>query len=488
VTPLTEDTAKRQRQWLVGLLVFAILVRLATLGAYPLMDNTEARYAELARKMVETGDWLMPQVRYGVPWWSKPPLSIWLTAVSYLALGVNEFAARLPELVVSLGIMGLTMGLAASRGLPELALRSAVVLFTSALFFGTAGGVMTDATLVLGTTLSMAGFWHAMTREGGEGRVWGYLFFVGLAVGLLAKGPVGVVLTLVPCGLWTLWQRRIADVWRRIPWIGGTILCIALSVPWYVAAEARTPGFLEYFIVGEHWKRYTQPGWSGDMFGTAHVRPRGTIWPLAIAATLPWCVTWAVLAWRNRRRDPAARPAADDGWRRYLWLWMLASPLFFTLAGNILITYVLPGIPAFALLVGEAWERAEERDRNGGSVRSAALIIPLLAIVAVAFALPRIAPDFSHKAIVAEYLARRTGGAQRLVYLEEAPQSAQFYSRGKVTTAASRAELERIVAEARGDFLVLKAAQHDDLPQLGDRYTTIGRYGKFVLLAPTGRS
>jgi 4-amino-4-deoxy-L-arabinose transferase-like glycosyltransferase len=260
------------------------------------------------------------------------------------------------------------------------------------------------------------------------------------------------------------------------------LLCAAISVPWYLAAEARTPGFLDYYFIGEHWKRYTVPGWTGDKFGTAHVRPRGTIWPLAIAATLPWCIVWLGLLWRMRRGGTPIRRPDPDGWRAYLWLWVLASPVFFTFAGNILITYVLPGIPAFALLVGEAWERVEGEGRDGWGTRVAALIVPVGFALAVLFVVPRIAHDYAHDRIVAEYLARRTSDAQRLVYLEEAPQSAQFYARGKVTTVDTRDELERIVDEARGDFFVLKAAQLDEMPALKSRLREIGRSGKFLLL------
>ena len=78
------------------------LVRLATLGAYPLMDSTESRYAEIARKMLETGNWLTPQFDYGVPFWGKPPLSTWLSAAAMAVLGVGEFAARLPSFLLAL--------------------------------------------------------------------------------------------------------------------------------------------------------------------------------------------------------------------------------------------------------------------------------------------------------------------------------------------------------------------------------------------------
>src|SRR5512143_60375 len=156
------SVAPDERRWLLWLLLFAIAVRIATLGAYPLMDNTEARYAEIARKMIETGDWITPQFQYGVPFWSKPPLSTWLTAGTYAALGVNEFAARFSSLVCCLVVLWITVDLARRRAIAGLGLKTALVLFTTPLFFISAGAVMTDPALTVGTTLSMAGFWQAM--------------------------------------------------------------------------------------------------------------------------------------------------------------------------------------------------------------------------------------------------------------------------------------------------------------------------------------
>ena len=80
--------------WVV---LVAFMIRLTTLGLYPLGDTTEARYSEIARKMVETGNWITPQFDYGVPFWGKPPLSTWTRAASFELFGVSEFAARLPR-------------------------------------------------------------------------------------------------------------------------------------------------------------------------------------------------------------------------------------------------------------------------------------------------------------------------------------------------------------------------------------------------------
>ena len=502
----------RERRWLIGLLLFALIVRVVTLGAYPLMDNTESRYGEIARKMVETGDWLMPQFKYGVPFWSKPPLSIWMTAMSYVALGVSEFAARLPSLLACLPVAWMTYALAAARAAPraepprvtsaadaqsdvhgacapqaagregiEAGLRATVVLITTPLFFVSAGAVMTDPALFLGTTLSMFGFWRAITQTGMAARMWGYAFFLGLAIGLLAKGPVAAVLTLVPIGAWTLWKGDIRDVWRRLPWISGLLLTVALSVPWYLLAEQRTPGFLEYFLVGEHWKRYVESGWKGDMFGTAHSRPRGTIWLFAIASTLPWSALGIALLVQGRRTGRrGASSADDDGWRAYLYLWMLTPAIFFTFAGNILFTYVLPGLPAFALLVGEAWSCAREKGARGTALKYAGILIPAAIALGVVFVLPPIALTNSHQALVSRYLALKKDDA-RLIYLNEAPQSAEFYARGKLTTLARSSDLEPYLHDASRDFFALTDAQLGSVPGIRAGLSAVGRFGRYTL-------
>ena len=206
----TASAAARLRRWLWGLVALTLVARLATLGAYPLMDNTEARYAEIARKMLETGDWLMPQFHYGVPFWSKPPLAVWLTAASFGAFGVNEFAARLPALLCCLAVAFLTWLLARRTDGPDVAVKTVAVLVTTVLFFVAAGAVMTDAELAVGTTLSMVAFREAVVERGSRGRLWGYAFFVGLAIGLMAKGPVAVVLLRRP-------GRRLDGVATRLP-------------------------------------------------------------------------------------------------------------------------------------------------------------------------------------------------------------------------------------------------------------------------------
>ena len=482
-----------ERRWLIALILFAVLVRLATLGAYALMDNTEARYAEVGRKMLETGDWITPQVQYGVPFWAKPPLSFWFTGASFAAFGVNEFTSRLPQFLVGLAIAWLTYAFAVRRSSRELALRATLVLCTTPLFFIAAGAVMTDMTLALTTTLSMVGFWNALAVDGRRGRLWGYVFFAGLGLGLVAKGPVATVLTLAPIGAWVLCTGSWRALWQRLPWVGGLVLMAVLGLPWYFAAEERTPGFIQYFLIGEHWKRFTDSSWRGDLYGTPHAQPRGTIWLFFLADTLPWSPVLAWLLWTGRRAKTRASSGKSDGWMLYLWLWTLAAPVFFSLAGNIMFTYTITGLPAFALLVAEAWGNASSRSvdaavraRRNRLFALAGLVVPVVMVLTLLLVIPRVAAENSNKALVERYLTLRTSDAERLIYLWPAPASAEFYTGGKFVSAWVAGEADPFLLDSARDFFVANRDQTLPAP-IRDRLESVGEYGRFVLLREVSR-
>ena len=170
---------------------------------------------------------------------------------------------------------------------------------------------------------------------------------------MLAKGPIVGIMTLLPLLLWAMSGRQ----WRTLaalPWLAGCLLALLIALPWYLFAEQRSPGFLEYFIVGEHFLRFIQPGWSGDLYGKAHQEFPGMIWVLWFQATAAWGVLMALVSGRyvlaQARQKSWTWPRSSE-WQSYLAWWMLTPLLFFTFSGNILWTYVLSGIPAFALLL-----------------------------------------------------------------------------------------------------------------------------------------
>ena len=489
----------RERRWLACFVLAVVAVRFGTLGAYPLMETTESRYAEIARKMLETGDWLMPQFDYGVPFWGKPPLSTWLSAMSMAVFGVNEFAARLPSLAMLAGCGALVYGFAASRGGRDQALWALALFVATAMVFVAAGAVMTDPALMLGTTLSMAGFWVAVNGAERARRAAGFAFFAGLGIGLLAKGPVATVLVFVPVAAATLWTRSSRRVWQRLPWVIGSVVTAAVVGAWYWAAERATPGFLEYFLVGEHWKRFVEPGWTGDLYGSAHSHTRGMIWLFWIAAALPWCVVALVSLGRAAlSRRAAWRTFAADPWRVYLVLWALTPMAFFTPAGNILITYVLPGLPAFVLLVSKSWR--PDNGERGGSPDSAAVrpavvttltagaTIPVLFVAGILLLHGSLETERSQKALVRAYALQRPSPESRLIYFRDRPDSAEFYSLGKAQKARDAAALHSDLDGATTDFVAIRDSDLGALPPVERaRLDEVGSYGDYRLLREARR-
>lgn len=445
----------RAQRWLLALLGLLLLARLAAMAWLPLMDTTEARYGEIGRKMAELGDWVTPWHDAGVPFWGKPPLSFWLTAASLRLLGVNEFAARLPHLLCGLLIAAVVWQFARKRAGERDALLATALLLGSTLFFVSAGAVMTDAALVLCTTLAMFAFWFALHgQDDAERRRMAWLFFLAQGLGLLAKGPVAVVLSGLPMLLWVLVEKRWLQAWRGLPWGRGSLLALALAAPWYALAEARTPGFINYFLVGEHWHRFVTPGWSGDLYGHAHEFARGTIWGFAWGALLPWSLLLPLAAW-CWRREPAT-PDPQPSLRLYLLLWALTPLVFFTAARNIIWTYALPSLPAAALLLAHWMARRSARAEHWVAAGLA------IALAGAGVGFGRLAQEGrqeerSAKHLVNTYLAQSQSG-QPLLYVDRRPFSAAFYSHGQALQLKQLKDAASHLGPA-GGYLVLEQGQ-----------------------------
>lgn len=416
------------------MLVAIWLLRLVTLGAYPLVDTTEGRYGDIGREMLATGDWVMPRLEPDFPFWAKPPLSVWATAASLAVFGINEFAARFPAYVFSLGSMLLLMGLMHKAWGWMAALRGAVILSTCGLFFAMAAGVLTDPALLFCVTLSMVAFAHAVILRSPR-RLWGYLFFAGVGLGVLAKGLVAIVLPGVAIGMWVVLVRGWSGL-LRLPWLVGIPLFLVVAVPWHIMAEIRSPGFLQYYIIGEHYLRFVDRGWTGDLYGNAHEEPKGMIWLFALASTAPWVAIALFMAFRERRRmfqswDPLVA---------FSLLWFIGPVLFFTPSDNVLMTYMLPGMPAFALCCERLIRRFQVlrasnpvNDASGESWRFVAWLGGtggVLASIGILLILPNIAEHRSQRQMVALYMQEKGEAPGDLIYYDDMQYSGDFYARG----------------------------------------------------------
>ena len=211
--------------WLFGTL---LLVRIIAMIVVPLADTTEPRYAEIARLMLTTNDWITPWFEPNVPFWGKPPLSFWAQAIAFKLFGINEFAGRLPALLAFLATAWMLWRLALSVVNTQVALASLVVYSGMLLTFLAAGTVMTDPFLVLGTTWSMVAFYLAPKEKYWY---WRYGLFIGLGIGLLAKGPLALVISGAPIGMWVLLQGKLMFYLRSMPWVRGILLTLAIALP-----------------------------------------------------------------------------------------------------------------------------------------------------------------------------------------------------------------------------------------------------------------
>lgn len=424
------------------LLSILITCRVLMMVSFPHTDSSEARYAEISRKMVETGDWLTPQFDYGVPFWAKPPLSMWMSALGMELFGVNEFGSRIFIFMGALVILTLVVRAVRRETDATTGLLAATLLMGMPLFFYCSAAVMTDMALALGTTLAMVAFRIAV-REGS--RVWGYAFFVGLAIGLLAKGPLALVIALPPVAGWVVLTGSWKKVFKGLPWISGTLLMLVLSVPWYLAAEANTPGFLNYFIIGEHWKRFVVKGWQGDMYGNAHSETPGTIWAYLLMVTFPWCLGFLAVPFR-KWREASGWAMANQGRGLYWVLWAIWPVAFFTPSRNIIATYPLPALPALAILLAGlvrpgdrqtfTWKRFDPFHPVIVGIGIGAVLVATLGTLLT----PQLAPKRTERELVETYMNDCEDDDQ-LLYYGIRRYSAEFYSEGKAEHTDSPAVL-----------------------------------------------
>ncbi|MBE1281755.1 MAG: phospholipid carrier-dependent glycosyltransferase [Rhodobacteraceae bacterium] len=430
--------------------------------------------------MVETQDWITPQFQYGVPFWGKPPLHTWLSAAGMEIFGVNAFGARALILVCAIAILWMLFVFVRDELGRNAALVSLVILSSSLLFFGAAAFVMTDLAMTLGIVITMVSVWRVLNNLGDK-NLNGLLVFAGLVIGLLAKGPVAVVLCGIPLVLWGLFTRRWRD-YGKLPWIRGFALLLVLAAPWYIAAEIKTPGFLNYFIIGEHYERFIIPDWQGDLYGNGHERPKGAIWMDWVLAFLPWSLAFVPMLFKPRAIQGAFENDTT-GWRLYLLMWAISPMILFTPAANILAAYTLPGLPAAAILLVclycDLWGRVPGKPVRLAVASFTSLIIVVGATYAV---LAKTAPHSINLRSERELVAKRDELAPQLplYYFGNRSYSAEFYTKGQARMIPDLIGLDAL-ANTDHALAIHHGTEARLVATLAPTYERVGRFGRHVL-------
>jgi len=447
--------------------VFLVFLRLFLNAFVPLMDKTEARYAEIARIMAETNNWITPQIDYGIPFWAKPPLSVWLSALSIKIFGVNEFAVRLPSFLLSLVLVVIIGKFAEKKNRPFFL--SGFILLTLPEFLLHAGVVSTDTALAFCITFIFLTFWKAVNKP--KVSYWSYLMFISIGLGLLTKGPIVLILTIPPIILWLIYFKEYKTILNKFPWILGPLITLLIATPWYYVAELRTKGFLDYFIVGEHFKRYFDPSWHGDKYGNPKSQAFGIIWVFLFIVAIPWIQIVAIKAWKLRK------DLVKNKWVLFLLLWLLWTPLFFTVSTSLLHTYTLPVMVPIALLTQYFWEKIE----NKKAVILTSLIFPFLILITLAFSLFN--NNLERYSNTDKYLLKETIGTTdlNLYYLSDKSYSSQFYSKGKIKSISEEILKQKVNEEEVFKIIIPNKFINNLNPVIVDKLQILGSNQKSKL-------
>ena len=335
-----------------SLVLLSLLTFVLGLGLPAITDSDEAYYAEAAREMVETGDWLTPHFNYEDRW-QKPVLYYWLTAATYLVTGPTEFAARLWSALSGVGLVLLTWGGARNITRREdAAWIAGAIVATCYGYFAMARASLPDLPLAFCITL---GIWAAVERR------WA-LAGLGAGLGFLMKGPVALVIPAIV--LLPIWWREGTFRTLRLRDIAVAALVFALvGLPWYAAMwlEHGT-AYLDSFFVGDNLERFAT-----DRFN----EPRW-FWfyaPIVLGGMMPWAAYLVVLPLRSIRHVVGRRRRlSDDEWR--LLIWAFLPLLFYTVSVGKQPRYILPVLPPLAILLARSIARRIDADATSSVVAS----------------------------------------------------------------------------------------------------------------------
>jgi 4-amino-4-deoxy-L-arabinose transferase-like glycosyltransferase len=331
------------------------------LGDIGLIGPDEPRYSAIAREMLTTGDYITPRL-YGIPWFEKPPLMYWLAALGFKLFGFNEFGARFPS------ALGATISVFAiywcGRKLWDrsLGLLAALILTTSIGFFAFARAASMDMPLTACLTLAMVFFLFAFNDQSPRRRYWLYGFYAAIGLGVLAKGPVALLLPAMSLCGFNLLRGKWED-WRtwhpRMLWVTALV-----AAPWYLLCTYFNGwAFIQEFFINQNFARFTS-----TIHG--HDRPIYFYFPVLLMMTFPW--TFILISAIRRRLGKN---------EQFLVWWAIVPFVFFSLSGSKLPGYILPMAPPLAYLCArELLQPVSRLYRIGVFVEAG-----LLAFIGVAF-------------------------------------------------------------------------------------------------------
>jgi len=368
----------RRRLLAAVFVVFAVLW-FGGLELRGLFAPDEGRYAEIAREMLANGDWITPRLN-DLKYFEKPPLQYWATAALFALLGEHQWTARLWTALTGFGGALVVALVAAQIGLRRDAWLAGLMLASSWGYFLAGQFVTLDMGLTFFLTCALGAFLLAQRTglDADAERGWMLAAWASMALAVLSKGLIGVVLPGLALAVYAV-TARDAALLRRLHLLPGLAVLAAIAVPWFLLVQAANPEFFQFFFVQEHFERFVEPG---------HNRP-GSVWyflPIVLVAAMPW--TPAMIAAIARRGPAHAEQSCRIDVDRFLLVWAATILVFFSLSSSKLPPYVLPALPALALLTARRFPRTEDARAAIGLTALAAALAACAFLIAIP-ALPK---------------------------------------------------------------------------------------------------
>ena len=371
-------SARPRRALLAITALIVALIWFGPLDYRKLIKTDEGRYAEIAREMVASGDWLTPRSN-DFKYFYKPPLQYWATATAFTVFGVNEWTARLWTAIT--GFLAILVTFATTRRLwnSEIAWTASAVLAGSLMWVALGHLATLDMGLASFVAIAIAALACAQRDDASiqSRRRWMLVAWASAALAVMSKGLIGVVLPAGGIGLYLVWSRD----WRliaRLEWLSGGALFLLITAPWFIAVSMANPEFARFFFIHEHFERFLTK---------VHGRyePPWYFIPILLAGLAPWTLALLHAVRAGWRVDQTVRFQPQ----RLLLAWIIAVLVFFSASSSKLPSYILPIFPAFAVLIALGIRAATARLRTAIWGSLALLGALLMASVPVINSAPR---------------------------------------------------------------------------------------------------
>lgn len=337
---------------LIVVLVAGLIFGAGATSPPSLMDDVDAVQAQIARNMLDSGDWVTARLN-GVAYLEKAPLKYWMMAAAMAVFGPQDWAARIPIVLSAVALCWLVVRMGAWAFSPVAGLLAGLVLATSAGLWLFTRILIPDVVLTLAIALALYGFL----------RGWAYVFWAALGVGFLLKGLIAMVFPMAAVVLFLAFSGELRR-WRELKPFTGSLVTLAIAAPWVILATLRNPpyfdftmrsapgeyhGFFWFFFLNEHLFRFLNMRHPRD-YNTV---PRAAFWLFHLLWLFPWSL------WLPRALSrPAELESSAARMRLLCFCWTGFLLVFFTFSTT-QEYYSMPCYPALALLLGAALAREE---------------------------------------------------------------------------------------------------------------------------------